>query len=186
MRKVLQILSTWSDSDVEWILRHGSKECVPTGTFLIQQGICIDHLYILLDGRVSVRFENSERMPPVPLFAGELIGEISFVDSRPPTASVVAEVDSKVLSISRAVLTAKLQQDPAFSGRFFQALAMFLADRLRSTVEHLGYGPSREHVEVDELDDTMMDGFSTAALRFNTILQRLGIESSNATLRPVA
>ncbi|MFZ1009225.1 MAG: hypothetical protein WAN65_20450, partial [Candidatus Sulfotelmatobacter sp.] len=59
--------------------------------------------------------------------------------------------------------------------RFYRALAGFLADRLRTTTAHLGYGKWDQ--DTDELDDTMLDDMSVAATRFDYLIKRLGMNA---------
>lgn len=109
------------------------------------------------------------------LYAGEIVGETSFVDLRPPSASVVATQDSQVLVISRAVLCSKLSADNAFSARFYKAIATLLADRLRKTVSQLANHKRQEGVDPDELDEVLLESASMGATRFDRLLQRLRI-----------
>ena len=106
---------------------------------------------------------------------GDVVGEISFVDERPPAASVRAEVASKVGAVPRAALGEKLRQDVGFAARFYQAIAVFLADRLRSTNAQLGAKTVRlgEDVEdADELAPHLMANISMAGLRFGEMQRR--------------
>jgi CRP-like cAMP-binding protein len=106
-----------------------------------------------------------------------MVGEMSFIDARPPSATVTAAQDSAVLAIPRPQLVAKLDQDTAFAARFYRALATFLSDRLRGTVSRLGYSegqPLQEDVEyADELDDNVLDNVHLAGARFERIVKRL-------------
>jgi CRP/FNR family transcriptional regulator, cyclic AMP receptor protein len=61
------------------------------------------------------------------------MGEMSFVDQAPPSATVQAMEPSFVLDIPRRRLNAKLAEDAGFAARFYRALSMFLAARLRAT-----------------------------------------------------
>ena len=93
---------------------------------------------------------------------------MSFVEDRPPSATVKALASSVVLSIPRVQLAAKLKQDTAFAARFYRALAVFLSFRLRKTVSQLGYGkssPTEEEKEAsDELDANVLDNVYLAGL----------------------
>ena len=66
--------------------------------------------------------------------------------------------------LPRAVLSDKLNSDDAFAARFYKAVATLLADRLRKTTSHLGYGKWTEETDPDELDEALMDGASRARL----------------------
>src|SRR6185436_6178421 len=94
------------------------------------------------------------------LMCGEVAGEMSFLDSRPPSASVRALEKCSVLAIPKSRLSQKLETDTAFAARFYRALGVFLSDRLRNTVGLLGYGAglrldAKEYA--DEIDPETLD-----------------------------
>jgi bacteriocin-type transport-associated protein len=177
MRKALFFLGILDDHDLEWMIATGRREEVPANTVLIQEGQSIDSVYIVLDGAFRVFVQASEGEEIARLLSGEVVGEMSFVDSRPPSATVAALEDSRVLSILRDDLTAKLAQDVSFAARFYQALAVFLADRLRSTTSRLAYGATQTLIDnteyEDELDMQVLDNLFLAGARFDMILRRL-------------
>jgi CRP/FNR family cyclic AMP-dependent transcriptional regulator len=137
MKKALYILGELSDHDVEWIIENGYRENFSSGSILIEKGRSIDALYIMLEGEATVALE-SKGVELARLGPGEIIGEISFVDERLPSATVTAISSGSVLVIPRPVLRAKLLEDEGFASRFYRALAIFLAHRLRRT-SLLGY-----------------------------------------------
>ena len=108
---------------------------------------------------------------------GEIVGEMSFVDSRPPSATVQAVEPSSVLAIPRLGLAARLIQDAPFAARFYRAIAVFLSDRLRSTVGLLGYGSGQTLEDqasyADEIDTAVLDNVSLAGARFDILQRRL-------------
>lgn len=175
MRKAMFLMGILDDGDADWLGKKNSTKYIPAGTVLIEEGTPIEDLYVLLDGKLSVVVRAMGNREISSLFAGEIVGEISFVDSRLPSASVVAAEDSHVLVVSRSVLTDKLKTDTAFAARFYRAVATLLADRLRSTVGHLGYGDSPEPTDPDELDEALMDSVSMGAIRFDRLLKNLRI-----------
>jgi hypothetical protein len=99
------------------------------------------------------------------------------VDSRPPLASVKAVTESNVLAIPRESLCAKLAKDTGFAARFYRAIAIFLADRLRVTASRFGYGrPDQDGVEAtdpSELHPELLEWIDLAAVRFDKLLRRL-------------
>ncbi|MGD0547657.1 MAG: cyclic nucleotide-binding domain-containing protein [Terracidiphilus sp.] len=173
MRKALFFLGVLSDTDIEWIIRNGVKEHIPAGAVLIHEGKPTDSLFFVLDGEFIVSTRSALRVAA--LQAGEVLGEISFVDSRPPTATVTASRASLVGRIGRTELSAKLRQDTAFASRFYLALATFLADRLRTTTAGLGQEKlelDEEIEDVDELAPHLMDSISLAGSRFSEMQRR--------------
>lgn len=175
MRKVLYLMGILNDGDVEWLGKNGATKHMPSGTVLIHEGSPIEDVYVVLDGKLSVLVRAIGNREIASLLAGEVVGEISFVDSRPPSASVVAALDSHLLVIPRSVLTSKLKVDDAFAARFYKAVATLLADRLRKTVSYLGYGKRTQEADPDELDEPLMDSVSLGATRFDRLLKRLRI-----------
>jgi len=139
MRKVLFILSELADGDIDWMIEAGTRVTVPGGTVLIEEGKPIEVLYVVLDGQLAVSLAALEGREIARLQSGEILGELSYLDSRPPSASVTAVEPSTLLSIPRARLTEKLERDTAFAARFYRALGVFLASRLRKSQQRLGY-----------------------------------------------
>lgn len=176
MRKVLFILGQLSDEDVEWLATAGSRDRVAAGTALITEGKQIDSIYILLDGRMSVSLKGIGTVAS--LSSGEIMGEMSMIDSRPPSASVSADSDCLVLRLPRAVINERLAADVGFAARFYRAIATFLSDRLRGTVQRLGYGDKGASLDEDmelegELDLNVLDNVHLAGARFERMLKKL-------------
>jgi CRP/FNR family cyclic AMP-dependent transcriptional regulator len=173
MRKALYFLGILDDRDTDWMIRHGRKLTLKPGAQLIEQGKPTDWLYFVLDGAFVVYTEAAANIAV--LKAGEVVGEISFVDSRPPTASVRAEVESKVGAIPRGILMERLREDVGFAARFYQSLAAYLADRLRTTVGSLGVQKLNldEDIEdADELASHLLSNLSIAGTRFAEMQRR--------------
>lgn len=180
MRKVLFILGQLNDADIDWLAKVGRKMRVSAQTTLIREGEPMETLYIVLDGLLSVTDVELGGQEIARLPAGEIIGEISLVDSRPPSATVTAITETILLAIPKQQLLAKLEQDVGFAARFYRAIAIFLADRLRNTVTRLGYGQTEALDESviyqAELDDNVLDNVHLAGVRFKQILERLMVE----------
>lgn len=168
MKKVLYILGELEDDDAEWLSRAGSQRQLARGEVLIHEGRDIDSVFFVTRGTFSV---TAGGKPVAQVGVGEVLGEVSYIDRYPPTATVTALEESAVLAVSRAALTSKIQSDPGFGGRFYKAVAVFLAERLRSTLRTLGdSGRSDDDLE---LDLHALDSVSRAGVRFERILQRL-------------
>jgi CRP/FNR family transcriptional regulator, cyclic AMP receptor protein len=176
MRKVLYILGQMNDDDIEWMIANGTPRQLAPGDIAIHEGQPIETLYIVLEGALAVAAAASGNAVIAHLGAGEIIGEISLVDSRPPSATVSATQPSTLFAIDRARLYDKLERDPWFAARFYRAVSVFLADRLRNTVVQLGYGAApRRASEMEysgELDDGVLDNVHLAGARFERILKR--------------
>jgi CRP-like cAMP-binding protein len=112
------------------------------------------------------------------LAAGDFIGEMSLVDSAPPSATVIAATGCTALFLDKQKLQRKLADDVAFASRFYRALAILLSDRLRATEKRMAYGEHQglddESVRLrDELDVGVLDHISMAGDRFDRLLKRV-------------
>lgn len=176
MRKILFLLGQIDDTDLEWIIRHGRRQQVPAGAVLIHEGRPIDAVYILLEGVLLVS-GSSLGANTVRLCSGEVVGEMSLLDSRPPSATVTAVEDSIVLALPREELLEALQGNPPFAAHFYRSMAMFLCHRMRNLYQQLSYGkgqPLEEDQQYDdELSPELLDSVHLAASRFERALQRI-------------
>ena len=177
MRKVLFLFGQLNDDDVEWMINTGRRQPVAEGEALIRQGVPVDALFILLEGRLSVLLGRQEK-EIARLNAGEIVGEMSFVDARPPSATVRGLEDAIVFAIPKAVLQAKLERDLGFAARFYRALAIYLSTTVRERHRMLGYGANVNLDEVqeddaDELDPNVLDGVYLAGERFDRMVKRV-------------
>jgi CRP/FNR family cyclic AMP-dependent transcriptional regulator len=169
MKRVLFFLGQLNDRDVEWMIHNGQKIELKTGDKLIQKGTYIDSLYILLSGQLSVFSDNVESDEIALLGAGEVLGEMSFLESRPPSVSVISKKPSVVYKISRDAIESRISSNPDFKANFYYSLALFLSNRLRKTTDQLGYGIPEEE---DLIDTKVLDVVSQAGARFGQILNR--------------
>jgi CRP-like cAMP-binding protein len=171
-KKVLYFLGTLDDKDIDWMVRNGEKRSIPAGTRIIQEGHPTEFLFFILAGdfRVTSGRGNAEIAR---LEAGEILGEVSFVDSRPPSATVTAITDSVVGAIPEAALEAKLRQDLAFASRFYRSIAVALADRLRArNLLGIKSAPSTNIEDDLEVASHLLDTMSMAGMRFSDMQRR--------------
>ena len=172
MRKVLFIFSVLTDGDVEWLATAGERIHVDPGTVLIPVGARVDHVYFVLEGRLAIRTRKGDVVAT--LESGEIIGEMSLVDPAPTAVSVEVATDATLFRISDAVVRDKLAKDSAFAARFYRALCVFMADRLRQTTSRMGYGAATEDANAkDELNEDLLDNVHLAGARFDRMLKKL-------------
>jgi hypothetical protein len=88
---------------------------------------------------------------------------------------VTALSDAQVGLVSRSLLTARLKEDVGFASRFYRAVAMFLADRLRTTLGTFGTGALELDEEIEDADEVaphLLDNISLAGTRFSEMQRR--------------
>jgi len=153
---------------------RGSPRVVPADTEIIRDGVQMQSLFVVADGELSVRKGDHEIAQ---LGAGEIVGEMSLLDSRPPSATVVASQTSTLFVVSHASLRSKLATDPQFGARFYRALCVFLANRLSRTDAMIGAGgrvpDEEETARADEISPEALENVVLAGARFDWFLQRV-------------
>ena len=172
MRKVLFIFSVLGDGDVEWLAQAGERVHVDPGTVLVPLGSHVDYVYFVLEGRLAIKTRTGDVIAN--LESGEIIGEMSLVDPAPTAVSVEVMADATLFRIPDATVRDKLAADTSFAARFYRALCVFLADRLRTTTSLMGYGAGNEDQHAkDELNEDLLDNVHLAGARFDRMLKRL-------------
>ena len=168
MRKVLMMFGTLNDADMDWFIQVGRVRRYAAGEPIITERQPTDAIFIILDGWASVTVRGTH---VARVTSGEILGEVSLVDSRLPTASVIADQETAVLVIDRAALRGRLRTDPAFGSRFYHALAIVLAQRLQRNTPGAP-PPDPDQDDADDVEAGILDNLSLAGLRFDHLLKR--------------
>jgi len=161
MRKILFLFGQLGDEDVEWLRRTGAVHPFAPGDVLIEQGRQVEAVFIVLHGTFAVSTRTAGQVAEVG--AGEILGEMSFIDSRPTSATVRATTDAAVLTVAKELLSRRIAAEPLFAARFYRALALFLSDRLRAMED----GPT------GELDIEVLEQVTQAGNRFDAMVRAL-------------
>ncbi|MFD0862942.1 cyclic nucleotide-binding domain-containing protein [Sungkyunkwania multivorans] len=169
MKRVLFLLGHLNDMDIEWMMNNGHKETIKKGDVLIHRDEEIENLYIILSGELSIRDGITNINEIASVGPGEVLGEMSFLEARPPSVSVIATEVCEIYVISKALITNRMQMDLQFKANFYYAMALFLSNRLRKTTDQLGFGTPEE---TDLIDINVLDGVARAGARFSQILKK--------------
>lgn len=174
MRRALYILGELRDEDIVWLASVGERRSVAQGQTVIHAGAPIDTLFLVIDGRLAVTVSNGQSIAE--LGPGDIVGEMSLVEERPPAVSVTTVTGCLLLAVSHADLRDELARNQGLAARFYRALAVFLSDRLRGTVSRLGYGQQGssdaggEMPDENELDDVLLDRLHLAGDRLRRLV----------------
>jgi CRP/FNR family cyclic AMP-dependent transcriptional regulator len=105
---------------------------------IIEQGGNNASLYIIRSGDVSVVSRVMEHSLEIEqLHAGDLFGDMSFVDTESISTDIVAIGDVAIDVLTDEDVEALIKDDPMFYGRFYHALARLLSYRLRKKNEQM-------------------------------------------------
>lgn len=98
------------------------------GEVVVAEGASDDHLRVVLSGALAVAkksSDDSEWMRLNVVTAGDLAGELAFLDSKPRYAALVALGPTKLFSLQRARLESLLIKDPVIVYRVMRAITRF-------------------------------------------------------------
>lgn len=132
-----QLQSIVKDESVTKLVPYLKCNAYQAGQYLIREGEEADFIYFVQSGQVTAQLESPGK-PPVRLEtikSGRTVGEIAFFLGTRRTASVVANQDSIVYSLSMADLEGMEVADPEAANIFHRLSAILLSQR----VMHLTY-----------------------------------------------
>lgn len=139
MRTTIALGKELRDEDILWLFQMGVEKIVNAGSAIVNEGVRPNAIFIVIRGKFSVSVGALADEPLAELGAGELIGEISFLEGSPASATIVASEDSAVLMIDNQALNERLREDTAFAARLYRTFAMVAERRLRNRVDHLAF-----------------------------------------------
>ncbi|NES80626.1 MAG: cyclic nucleotide-binding domain-containing protein [Moorea sp. SIO2B7] len=170
--KALIILNELDNDDLNWVTQVGRKKKIAPDEILIYEGEKISALYIILSGSFRVLIKALANKDLARISTGEIVGEISFLDPRPPLATVKAMTNSEVLALPRLQLNAKLQKNMGFASRFYRGISLCLANRIHNTVRRLGYDIDIQEYEVEYevLNPNLQDNLALAQAKFDWLI----------------
>lgn len=97
------------------------------GDVVVNEGAVDDHLRVVLAGALAVAQKSAagEWVRLNVLTAGDLAGELAFLDSRPRYAALVALGPTQLFSLQRAKLESLLDRQPQVVYRVMRGIARF-------------------------------------------------------------
>ncbi len=94
------------------------------GTVLVQEGAADNHLYVIVSGVLGVirNVGRDDEVTLVSLGAGDLVGELGFIDGSPHYAALVATSPTRVFGLEREKLESLLAVQPEIVYRVMRAI----------------------------------------------------------------
>ncbi|KJU82590.1 cyclic nucleotide-binding protein [Candidatus Magnetobacterium bavaricum] len=154
MTKLTTLLEELSDDDIQWLLATGVEERVESGTVVISEGEYIGSIYMVLEGTLGVYISVTAPRLLNTVGAGEILGEMSYLEDKPTAATVIALENVVLLNISRESLDNKMYDEPDFGRRFYKGIGIFMSRRLRQVNTRMDYIlEALEHAKKWPLED---------------------------------
>jgi CRP/FNR family cyclic AMP-dependent transcriptional regulator len=116
----MDLLEVFKDSDdlVEF----------PAGAVIFKEGIEGNHMYVVMEGEVFISLHDKALATVLP---GEIVGEMSLINSEIRSATVTAKTDCQLALIDQSSFESLIQHVPEFT----QHVMKVLADRLQIAFE---------------------------------------------------
>jgi CRP-like cAMP-binding protein len=121
-----------SDADVAALESRAEARSFAAGEVLIEEAEPIQSIFLIRTGSVEVsRLVRGRRLVLARCGAGEVFGEIGFLDGQPATATVAALEPVGALEINRIRMSVYLRMDDQIAKTFYRFLCHLLASRMR-------------------------------------------------------
>lgn len=174
MKRVQYILGTLEDEDIDWLVSVGKRLTINSSEPLIRLDQATDAIYLILEGQFAIYTDAIHHHPVAYLSSGDVAGEMSFIDTSLPSATVKAIEPSLVLAIPKVDLSSKLHHDVCFAARFYEAMAILLSVRLRGTLKQIDHPPlAQQSLDPSSYTLDMATRWELGTLRYDWLLRRL-------------
>ncbi|MEW6428354.1 MAG: ATP-binding protein [Thermodesulfobacteriota bacterium] len=126
----IDLFAAFSDEELREFSARLQRRTYPAGSVVCQEGQPGREMFILLSGRLRVCKEGRRVTEILPV---DYVGEMAIIETKPRSASVLAEEESVLLAIGREHFDAYLAGQP----RSLVALMQVLSRRIRRDTELL-------------------------------------------------
>jgi len=129
----------WSDTmeyeHVSILAEYVDAYSAPPGAKIFEQGGKGLYLCLLVEGQVDVLMADSAGIEKTlaTIEAGKTFGEMSLIDGESRSATAVATVDSKVVTLTRDEFRALSEEHPRLGSVLLTKIAENMSHRLRQT-----------------------------------------------------
>lgn len=121
-----------SSRDKEILIGVSATMQYDDGDIILKQNDKNTALHIISEGSVSIVSHIMDHdMEIERLYKDDVLGDLSFIDSDPASADVIADGKVTISVIQVKDIETIIRNDPLFYGRFYHAIAKVLSYRLR-------------------------------------------------------
>jgi hypothetical protein len=131
------VFSGFSPVEFAKLMRIGTWKNAPVGTALTVQGESVPEVMVVQSGHLAVEVDGKVMHT---LKDGEIVGEMSFIRSRPASATVRAVTPTRYVAWLQPALRALLARNPAMHSAMSSVFSVELARKLLEDDEQ-AHGP---------------------------------------------
>jgi signal transduction histidine kinase len=130
-RQAVSRIPTFTDlpaAELEWMLRHAVLKEMNTGDYLFRKGEPADHMWVFLEGKLQILFEqNGQMVPALMQLPGSITGLLPFSQLKVAAANGIALQKTTVLAVHRKDFREMERECPELVRR----LVMIMTSRIR-------------------------------------------------------
>lgn len=143
--KGVYLFKDFSDAAIEKLSKAAVESFLAPGEELFSKGDTAHSLYVVQMGAIHIQQEGKtgESINVARLGTGSLFGEMAFIDGEKRSATATAAEKSHLIALEYSKIKEIMQQDQKTSTQFYQALAKFLCNRLRTTTTDLSFAKEK-------------------------------------------
>jgi diguanylate cyclase (GGDEF)-like protein len=124
----LELLRNMGPELLDAVVARCPVRTLQPGATLLAVGQTNSEIFVVLSGALNVYLDDKHDAPVAVLGVGDTVGELSAIDKKPTSASVVAHSESELLCIDETMFWHIIQASHGFAVR----LMFKLAERLRA------------------------------------------------------
>lgn len=134
MLKEAVLFKGLSDSELDIISKKVFLKPYKKGSTLFVEGMPGEVLYIVAEGSIDIIKKTKDGDKVIAnLGKGEIVGEMSIIDSGARTATGKTGEDSKLIVVTKNSFMEMLDSDPAITAKILMSLLRIINRRLRVT-----------------------------------------------------
>ncbi len=131
----LQVMHRVGPHSVWGLLEHCPLITLNPNETIIMAGRVTQTMYLILSGSLGIHLADGDGEPLAVLKAGETVGELSVIDDRPASATVISQTEARLLAIDESTFWRLVEA----SHEFATNMLLLLAQRLRGTNSNIAY-----------------------------------------------
>ena len=120
-------------NELEVVFKHVFEQSVKKDNVLFVEGMPGESLYVIISGCVEITKEtkNNEKIVLAMMGPGDMVGEMSLIDSEPRSATAVTTEDSVLMVITKRSFNEILCSNSQIAAKILMSLLKVISRRLR-------------------------------------------------------
>jgi signal transduction histidine kinase len=163
--KRVDLFSKFSESALRLLSKDCKDRFFKKGEMLCTEGAMENVMYVILSGELEIR--NMQKKVAI-LGAGQYLGEMALIDSKPRSATVIAINDSVVMEIDAEVFAKHIVNEPAHS----YSMIRTLSDRARNLLDIISEDYQKLNCFVHDMRN-ILSAMDLPELYLNSLVNKL-------------